>query len=181
MLIINSYGYCPKSVVIKPKRQLINVNYNNDSVSFSGIYTPSKLKTPLTKLLERFSVPEEKPILLVDKKDGSVYPARIDKPKNNAWYMICRGDCVGQAIFSIDYSHINGDNLPDYYRDRAYLFINSLSSHRTYKGIGTELVKALVKESYRRGLKGRVCLTTTTTNPEVGSPFLFIINWASKV
>lgn len=80
---------------------------------------------------------------------------------------------IGCCDFSECCARVAGDNYPEYYKNMKYLFINSLSSTKKYKGIGTELVKEIVRESYKRNMGGRVCLTASSTKAELHSPVPF--------
>ena len=105
--------------------------------------------------------------------DGKQVIADVIKPKKGSWYLECQGETVGTVLFSKDYAPIKGTNYPANYKNKPYLYINSLDSHKTYKGIGTALINAIIEESKRLGLEGRVCLNASTTNAKLGSPVPF--------
>ncbi len=166
-------GHTIKNSNNKPVKQ----NVNAAQISFGMAITPVKLtKNPsLNKLLQRL-----KDVLLFEPSEpllkmtnGERIPAYINKPKKGSWNLQCRGETVGTVLFSRAYSPIKGDNYPEYYKNKAYLYINSLDSHKTYKGIGTALVKSIVEESKRLGLEGRVCLNASVTKAEIGTPIPF--------
>ncbi len=107
--------------------------------------------------------------------DGRTCETNIKSPcmSKYYWYLERNGEILGDIQCSKCSSEITGDNYPEYYKGREYLFINRLNSNKQYKGIGTELVKIAIKESQRRGMGGRVCLNATTTNANLGSPVPF--------
>ncbi len=106
-------------------------------------------------------------------QDGEYIQAEVIKAKHNSWFVKHNEQCLGTILTSRCNAPIKGDNYPEYYKNKDYLFINSLSSHRTYKGIGTQLIKAVVEESKRLGLEGRVCLNASTTDASIGTPIPF--------
>lgn len=109
---------------------------------------------------------------IVTLKNG-VKALLINNHRNKSMYLTQDRDYLGGLTYSISDAYIKGDNYPNYYKDRKYLFINSIYSHQQFKGIGTELIKQAVQESKKRGLEGRVCLNTSTTKAEKGSPIPF--------
>ena len=112
-------------------------------------------------------------VILEDAK-GNKIPATIINNRRNKSMFLKRGkEDLGGLTFSISDAQIKGENYPEYYKNKKYLFINSIYSHQQYKGIGTALVKKTVEESKKRGYEGRVCLNTSTTKPEKGSPIPF--------
>ena len=112
-------------------------------------------------------------VTLEDSK-GNKIPATIINHKKNKSIYIKRGkEDLGGLTYSISDAYIKGENYPEYYKNKKYLFINSIYSNQKYKGIGSELVKQAVKESQKRGYEGRTCLNTSTTKPEKGSPIPF--------
>lgn len=104
---------------------------------------------------------------------GRNIPARVVKDTSSTWHMDCNGSCVGDIWVSKTSATISGDAVTDFYKNNTSLFVNHLNSRKTYKGVGTELLKAAVKESDRLGYKGRVYLNASTTNPQIGSPVPF--------
>ena len=108
-----------------------------------------------------------------DKNGNEVKAVLIHNKKSKSMYLMRGQDVLGGALYSITNAPIKGNNYPDYYKNQKYLFINQIYSHKKYKGIGTELIKKLVQESKKRGCEGRICLNTTTTKPEKGSPIPF--------
>ena len=111
----------------------------------------------------------------VNLKDFENNPisAVIIKTGKTSKSMFHKGLSLGNCNFSECSAKINGDNYPDFYKGKPYLFINSLASSKKFKGIGTELVKSVVRESKRRGYEGRVCLNASVVEPEFGSPIPF--------
>lgn len=113
--------------------------------------------------------------------EGDLVKTKITKPTKNDWYIVKDKILLGELHFITCSSEIMGDNLPAYYKKQKYLFIKSpLNSTRKYKGIGSELIKAAVRESQRQGLDGRICLTASTINPELGSPVPFYYKMGFK-
>lgn len=112
-------------------------------------------------------------IVTLKTNEGITVQAELVKPKKYSWYLSRNGECLGTIVFSKCNDPIIGENYPDDYKNKEYLFINSLKSRQQYKGIGTELIKAVVVESIRLGLEGRVCLNASTTNPRIGTPVPF--------
>ncbi len=108
----------------------------------------------------------------MDSFNNGIKPKLI-KPKPFNWYIMNKKDCLGLIWFSKTNAQIIGDNIPNYYKDKEYLFINLMESSKKFKGIGTQLIKAIVKQSKKLGLEGRVCLNTTTINPKIGTPVPF--------
>lgn len=106
-------------------------------------------------------------------RDGKVVKGLLVKPKSNSWYIKCNGGYAGSVLFSVAKAYIKGENYPESYKNRPYLFINALDSNQKYKGVGTELVKEVVRKSNEMGFDGHVCLNTTTVNPKLGSPVPF--------
>ncbi|MDD3420265.1 MAG: hypothetical protein PHE78_06660 [Candidatus Gastranaerophilales bacterium] len=111
--------------------------------------------------------------VLLKDFSGKNIPARVVKDTSSSWHMDCNGSCVGDIWVSRTSAPISGDAVTDSYKNNTSLFVNHLSSHRIYKGVGTELLKAAVKESDRLGYKGRDYLNASTTNPQAGSPVPF--------
>ena len=110
---------------------------------------------------------------LKDKNGNEVKAVLIHNKQSKSMYLMRGQDALGGAIYSVSQAPIRGSNYPDYYKNKKYLFINSIYSHKKYKGVGTELIKKLVLESKKQGCEGRICLNTTTTKPEKGSPIPF--------
>ena len=113
-----------------------------------------------------------KKVKLKDSR-GREVTALLVKPHKDNWHIECNGKYAGYIRVSESKAPIKGDNLPDYYKGKPYLFINSLASSKEFSKVGSELVKEAIKESKKRGFEGRVCLNTTTTKPECGSPVPF--------
>lgn len=88
-------------------------------------------------------------------------------------YIKLNDEILGSMRYSYSSAPIKGDNYPTEYKGQKYLFINSISSNRQYKQAGTQLIKEAVRESFKQGCGGKVCLTTTTTKFEFGSPLPF--------
>ncbi len=111
----------------------------------------------------------------VEDRSGKVYKANIKSPPMLRYYYYLEkdGEILGDMRCSQSSSKIRGDNYPEYYGGKACLFINSINSNRQYRGVGRELIKTAVRESQKQGMEGRVCLTATTTKPEIGSPIPF--------
>ena len=97
----------------------------------------------------------------------------INETRKNSRSLSSGSESLGFCDFSECNAPIIGDNYPIYYKNKKYLYINSLSSSKKIKGIGTELIKEIVRESYKRGMGGRVCLTASTTKSELNSPVPF--------
>lgn len=112
-------------------------------------------------------------VALKDKNGNEVKAVLIHNKRSKSMYLMRGQDVLGGMLYSITSASIKGDNYPDYYKNKKYLFINQIYSHKKYKGIGTELIKKLVHESKKQGYEGRVCLNTSTTKPEKGSPIPF--------
>ncbi|MDD3236861.1 MAG: GNAT family N-acetyltransferase [Candidatus Gastranaerophilales bacterium] len=150
------------------------------SVAFSSKIVPEKTETKRDRSILRglyydivgeFCSSDKNIILMT--KDGESVNALISKPKRDDWYVLSGGDCVGSVVLSRANATVRGNNYPEYYKDKPYLFINSINSSKEYKGVGTQLVRECVRESRRRGFDGRLCLNTTTTKPDFGSPVPF--------
>lgn len=111
--------------------------------------------------------------IVLHKRDGREVNAKILCPKKGVWTVLCEdGECAGLMWFHRGKDFIKG--IPDNYSNKEYLFINKLdANYDKYKGVGTALVQALVEESKRVGLNGRVCLNATATDPKQGSPVGF--------
>lgn len=112
-------------------------------------------------------------VTLKDKNENEVKAILIHNKQSKSMYLMRGQEALGGAIYSVSQAPIRGSNYPDYYKNKKYLFINSIYSHKKYKGVGTELIKKLVLESKKQGCEGRICLNTTTTKPEKGSPIPF--------
>ena len=116
------------------------------SPNFVALTPPSKLSSYLNKFLF-----DANPEINLKSIDGSKVPASIIKDTSTNWHLRCYGECVGNIWVSKCSAPILGDLIPDDYINKGYLYINHLSSDKKYKGIGTELVKAAVRESYKKG------------------------------
>lgn len=122
-------------------------------------------------LKELFRKRKEK--IILKTFDDKPVEAKLLKPRPFDWYIECKKNFLGLIWTSISNAELQGNALPDYYKNKDYLFINSLNSTKELKGIGTQLVKAVVRESQKLGLSGRVSLNTSTVNKKVGTPVPF--------
>lgn len=105
--------------------------------------------------------------------DNNQIPAIVVKTGKSSKSIFHNGISLGNCNFSECSAKISGENYPEYYKGKPYLFINSIASNKQFKGIGTELIKSVVRESQRRGFEGRVCLNASVVSPELGSPIPF--------
>ena len=105
--------------------------------------------------------------------NNNLISAVIVKTGKSSKSIYHNGISLGNCNFSECNAKISGENYPEFYKGKPYLFINSIASSKKYKGIGTELVKSVVRESKRRGFEGRVCLNASVVEPELGSPIPF--------
>ena len=154
------------------------------SISFSrrkknaGIVQPSRKehykKAFLDTLSQNFSyhITHREKVSLkdIDNNPISAILVKTGKTSKSIFY---NGISLGNCTFSECNARINGENYPDFYKGKPYLFINSIVSNKQYKGIGTELIKSIVRESKRRGFEGRVCLNASVVEPKLGSPIPF--------
>ena len=158
-----SQNYSPK-IEFKPRQKEMdsnNLECQNQNFSLEKITVKSGL------------IHRAKIVSLKDYNGNEVKAVLIHNKRTKSMYLMRGKDPLGGAIYSISNAHIKGNNYPDYYKNKKYLFINQIYSHKKYKGIGTELIKKLVQESKKQGCEGRICLNTTTTKPEKGSPIPF--------
>lgn len=88
----------------------------------------------------------------VKDSSGRIFEANIKSPYMSKyyWYLERNGEILGDMQCSRCSSKITGDNYPEYYKGKEYLFINHLNSNRQYRGIGTELIKVAVRESQKK-------------------------------
>lgn len=112
--------------------------------------------------------------------DNEPVKAVLCKPRPFDWYMKCKNGFLGFVWSCISDAPDKGDALPDYYKNKKYLFISSLESKKTLKGIGTQLVTSVVKESERLGFEGRVQLNTSTIDTKIGTPIPFYYKFGFK-
>ena len=112
-------------------------------------------------------------ITLKNEQGHDVNATLINNRRNKSMYLKRGYEDLGGLTYSISDAYIKGDSYPDYYKNKKYLFINSIYSNQQYKGIGSELIKQAAKESQKRGYEGRICLNSSTTKPEKGSPIPF--------
>lgn len=164
----------------------INSAYFNSNIYFCGSKnsrksSPDKIKkNPFQKFVDfqhlqhikRKLAKDSEFITLKDKFNNPVSVC-INETRKNSRSLLSDGESLGFCDFSECNAPIIGDNYPNYYKNRKYLYVNSLSSSRKLKGIGTELIKEIVRESYKRGMGGRVCLNASTTKAELNSPVPF--------
>lgn len=145
-------------------------------------FTASPISTPVQRFWDsaRHFLLNETDVFF-KSKEGNTIKAELIKPTKKDWYIVCQKHTLGEIHFVACTSRIVGDNLPEYYKDKPYMYLKSpLKSNRTYKNIGTELIKAAVRESQRLGFEGRVCLNASTINPEIGSPVPFYYKMGFK-
>lgn len=164
VVVFNTYNPCVFSHPYKKKIQKCNFQ----TTSFKGV---AQIK-PAVKFFKKI-FNKKNQFIPLKTLDGNQIQAELEKPMRFNWYLTHEHKCLGTIWLSRCSATMKGDSLPDCYQDKEYLFINSLDSSKEYKGIGTQLVKAVVEESQRLGLEGRVCLNTTTTKPRLGSPVPF--------
>jgi len=161
ILQVNSANYKP--VIYAPiKRNNLNTG-TNDFVQ----------NLPLSDTIQHHLIHKACFVTLEDSKGNKIPATIINNKRNKSMYLKRGKEDLGGLTYSICDAQIKGENYPDYYKNKKYLFINSIYSHQKYKGIGTALIKKVVEESKKRGYEGRVCLNTTTTKPEKGSPIPF--------
>ncbi len=156
-------NYSPK-IEFKPRQKKIdssNFECQNENPTFEKISAKSGI------------IHRAKIVSLKDYNGNEVKAVLIHNKRSKSMYLTRGQDVLGGAIYSISNAPMKGNNYPDYYRNKKYLFINQIYSHKKYKGIGTELIKKLVEESKKQGFEGRICLNASTTKPEKGSPIPF--------
>lgn len=162
---------------------------NSSSLYYTGLtFTRKKSKSSLSQenINEKYRKPFKDTLFTnfnyhiinsekVSLKDFENNPisAVIVKTGKTSRAILYNGLSLGNCNFSECSAKINGENYPDFYKGKPYLFINSIASTKKFKGIGTELVKAVVRESKKRGFEGRVCLNASVVEPEFGSPIPF--------
>ena len=117
------------------KKEIVNTNIFPDICDIKY-----KLKIDKSKIIE-----------LKDKFGNNKKANIIHNKKCKSIYIKRGKDTLGGMTYSISNAPIEGENYPSFYKGKKYYFINSLYSHQTYKGVGTELVKFLVKESKKHG------------------------------
>lgn len=164
VVVFNTYTLCNNSRRYKKnsaKPNLGNVNFKR--------MMPTK---PALSLLKKIFI-KDSHLISLKTKDGIEIKAKLEKPARFYWYLTHKHKCLGMVWLSRCSAHMKGDSVPEYYNDKEYLFINSLNSNEKCCGIGTQIVKAVVEESQKLGFEGRVCLNTTTTKPDIGSPVPF--------
>lgn len=153
---------------------LLNNTFSNASalrgkdVSFASKTSPNEEVVFLKQLFRK-----RKELLDLKISDEKHIMAMLFKPRPFDWYMKDGDNFLGYVWLSKTKAKLVGDAVPEDYKDTDCLFINSIESKRTYKGIGTKLIEAVVKESKRLGYNGRVYLNTSTINSEVGTPVPF--------
>lgn len=154
---------------------IVKTNVNPEFIVKSGTTPRAEIDTSFLETLANYRkilLKKAKKVCVQDS-NGIEKQALIISTKKNTKYMEMDGQILGVMTYSYTKAPIKGDNYPDSYKNKPYLFINSIYSNKQYKNVGTELIKDAVLESKKKGCKGRVCLNTSTTRPKLGSPVPF--------
>lgn len=151
-------------------------NISSQQASFVMCYEPKTAKIIKTdNIFEKLNtfIHNAKIVTLKTYGDEKI-SAKLVSPRGVCTkYIKLNKKTLGAMHYSFSSAYIRGDNYPQEYKGEKYLFINSIYSNKQYRQTGTQLIKEAVRESYKQGCEGRVCLTATTTNPEFGSPVPF--------
>lgn len=156
-------NYIEKIEPKQKKKKQSSINFECEKEKYTGKTTGAR----------HYQIHRANFVTLKDKNGNEVKAVLIHNKQSKSMYLMRGQDALGGTLYSFTSAPIKGDNYPDYYKNQKYLFINQIYSHKKYKGIGTELIKKLVLESKKQGFEGRICLNTTTTKPEKGSPIPF--------
>ncbi len=154
---------------------VLKTNTSPDYTIQSGMSPRARIDVSFFDALSNYKKILLKKAKKVNVKDsnGVEKQALIISTNKNTKYMELDGQILGVMSYSFTKAPIKGDNYPNSYKNKPYLFINSIYSNKQYKNVGTELVKDAVWESKKQGCEGRVCLNTSTTRPKLGSPVPF--------
>lgn len=155
-------------------------NLNSQQANFVKCYQPQTLQTlevskSAPNVFEKLSnfIHRAKDVTVKTYEGEEVSAKLISKRGRRTKYIKRPEESLGVMQYSYSSAFIKGDNYPQEYKDKKYLFINLIYSNKQYKQVGTQLIKEAVNESYKKGCEGRVCLNATTITPELGSPVPF--------